>query len=140
MIDEATIRARIVSLVRFSFSRSSGAGGQNVNKVNTKVTAKLEIGECGFLSEEEKARLRARLASRVNSAGEIVIQVQDERSQYANREKAVERFAKLLHTALKVKKKRRKTKPSTASVEKRIKAKKSEGEKKKRRRLNESNF
>jgi ribosome-associated protein len=140
VIDALSLRDRISGLIRFSFSRSSGSGGQNVNKVNTKVTAKLVVGECGFLDDAQKTRVRKILATRINSSDEIVIQVQDERSQYANREKAVERFVRLLSGALKEKKKRRKTRPSSGSIERRIKSKKSDGEKKRRRKLNGSDF
>jgi ribosome-associated protein len=132
------IAEHISKSIRFSFSRSSGKGGQNVNKVNTKVTAHLPISACGFLSEDEKLRIRKKLAARINSEDEIVLQVQDERSQFANREKAVVRFAKLLEAALKVEKKRVKTKPSASSRNRRIRLKKTIGEKKRLRRYNEN--
>lgn len=129
--------SEISKIIRFTFSRSQGKGGQNVNKVNTKVTAHLPVGECLFLTEHQRTRLVHRLASRINKDGELVIHVQEERSQAANKEKAVERFALLIASAIRTKRKRIRTKPSAGQVEKRIRAKKAVGDKKRRRRTDD---
>jgi ribosome-associated protein len=133
-VDPRKLSEEIAKIISFSFSRSQGKGGQNVNKVNTKVTARISIDDCVFLDKNQRSRISARLSSRINQDGELVIHVQDERSQFANREKAIERFVALITGALVRKKKRIKTKPSVSQIERRIKAKKAVSEKKKSRR------
>jgi ribosome-associated protein len=134
-VRESELTGLIWELVSFRFSRSAGHGGQNVNKVNTKVTASLAVDACGFLSEVEKERVREKLARRINKGGELVVRVQDERSQFANRQKAVARFSRLIIAALEVEKERRKTKPTKAGREKRLRVKKAVSVKKSRRRI-----
>jgi ribosome-associated protein len=121
----------------FTFSRSSGKGGQNVNKVNTKVTARLNVGKLSLLTDIEKYRLRSVLRTKINQDDEIVIQVQDERSQAANLEIAKERLIKIITKGIATRKKRRPTKPSRTSKEKRLLSKKKTGDKKKTRKLSE---
>ncbi len=119
--------------VRLSFARSGGPGGQNVNRRATKATARLAVGSLGFLSEEQKARVRTRLASRMNSEDEIVVQVSEERQQLANRKVALGRLAVLLEGALRVPRKRKATRPSAGSKQRRLAEKKRRGDIKKRR-------
>jgi ribosome-associated protein len=119
--------------MHISFSRSSGPGGQNVNKLNTKVTAQLKIDDLDILSDKQKERLKTKLKNRINEEGELVLHVQDERSQGKNREIAVIRAAELIIMSLKKKKPRVPTKPSVQTIEKRLKEKKQRSELKKQR-------
>jgi ribosome-associated protein len=84
----------------FKTSRSSGPGGQNVNKVNTRVTLLFDVGGSPSLSAEQRSLLRERLPGRINKDGVLRVTSQRHRTQLANREAAVQRFAALLHGAL----------------------------------------
>lgn len=117
-----------------SFSRSGGPGGQNVNKVNTKVTLRLPIGDITGLSGEERILLRERLGNRINEEGELVVQSSGERSQLDNRKAAEERAADLITEAVKPKRKRKPTKPGRRAHERRLQEKKKRGERKKFRK------
>ena len=132
-MNRAALVSAIEESVRLSFARSGGPGGQNVNRRATKATARLAVGGLGFLSEEQRARVRARLATRINSEDEIVVQVSEERQQLANRKVAVQRLAALLEGALRVPRKRKATRPSAASKHRRLDEKKRRGEVKRRR-------
>ncbi|MFZ4464430.1 MAG: alternative ribosome rescue aminoacyl-tRNA hydrolase ArfB [Bacteroidales bacterium] len=118
---------------RFSASRSSGAGGQNVNKVNTRMELRFDISASTKLSEEEKALLLEKLAGRINADNELLIVSQTERNQLGNKEKTLERFYILLAKALTPRRPRRATRPTLASKERRITDKKILSEKKQRR-------
>jgi len=119
---------------KFSASRSGGPGGQNVNKVSSKIELRFNVSESTILTVEEKEIIIAKLATRINNDGELVIVSQSERSQLANKEKAIEKFYSLLSKALKPVKKRKPTKPSKASKEKRLDTKKVNSERKQRRK------
>ncbi len=106
-----------------SFARSGGPGGQHVNKTETKAVLKIPVDKLP-LTDENKEILKDKLSGRINSEGELVIHSSEERSQSRNREIAEERAASLIMSALVRKKKRRLTKPSRASNERRIKSKK----------------
>jgi ribosome-associated protein len=110
--------------VRFSFSRSSGAGGQNVNKVNTKVYAAVSIKALAGLSEGEQSALRKNLGGRINKEDEVFVLVQDERTQERNRDIAVERLTALIVAACHIPKKRKKRGVSPVAKELRLRAKK----------------
>lgn len=107
-----------------TFARSSGAGGQNVNKTSTKVIVRWQVGRSRFLTPEEKERVRLKLANRINNNDEVVVVSEEERSQLQNRILAVSRLQTLVAKALQIPKKRRPTRPTKASKLKRIKSKK----------------
>lgn len=110
--------------IRVSFARSSGAGGQNVNKTSTKVIARWSVGRSLVLNLEEKARLRFKLANKINQNDEVVIMSDEERSQFQNRALAISRLQALAGNALQIPKKRRPTRPTKSSKLKRLESKK----------------
>jgi len=120
--------------LHFSASRSSGPGGQNVNKVNTKVELRFHVASSTLLSDEEKILLIEKLLKKINSEGELILVSQTERSQMKNKEKVIEKFYSLLTRALTPRKKRKPTKPSQASKEERLEEKRKQAEKKERRK------
>ncbi len=116
--------------VYFITSRSSGPGGQNVNKVNSRVELHFNITDCKILTDKEKEIILNKLSNKINSENELIIVRQTERSQLKNKEKAIEALYLLIEKALKPKKIRVKSKPSKASIKKRLDEKKKNSEKK----------
>jgi ribosome-associated protein len=114
-------------------SRSSGAGGQHVNKTSSRVEIFWNVRASPVLSEEQRTRLLGRLASRLTSEGSIRVVASDMRSQSRNRELAEERLAEMVRRALLVPKKRRPTKPTRAAKEARLESKKRQSHKKRER-------
>jgi ribosome-associated protein len=115
----------------FSTSRSSGPGGQNVNKVNSKVTLEWNVVKSLLISEEEKTVILHKLSSHITKEGILQLTSQEARSQLQNRETVVQKLEQLLIKAFTKKKIRKPTKPSKAAKQKRILQKKQHGEKKK---------
>lgn len=118
----------------FAFSRSSGPGGQNVNKVSSRVTLYFDVANTTSLSDYQKRRITAKLRNRINKDGVLRVVCQKFRTQAANRRFAVERLGELLTEALARKTPRRKTRIPPSTKRKRLKDKKRRGETKKLRK------
>jgi len=127
-------KKQIHSELQFKAVRSSGAGGQHVNKVSTKVELTFDVAASQGLSAAEKERLLLKLKSRLTKDGILQLHCDESRSQHKNRDLVVKRFFDLLKNALAVPKKRKPTKPTRSSVEKRLKSKKQAAEKKSQRK------
>jgi ribosome-associated protein len=117
----------------FRASRSSGAGGQHVNKTSSRIEVFWNPLLSRALTDEQRERLRHKLASRINADGSIRVVASDMRSQSRNKELAEERLADLVRAALVVPKKRRPTKPTRAAKEARLEGKKRQSHKKAQR-------
>ena len=122
---------RLQSELNFSVSRSSGPGGQNVNKVNSKVTLKFDIVQSKVLSGEEKEIILRKLSTKLTTDGVLILTSQDSRSQHDNKHAVILKFEKTIAKAFEKKKPRKATKPSKGAVQKRIQNKKQHSEKKK---------
>jgi ribosome-associated protein len=117
-----------------TFARSSGKGGQNVNKTSTKVFVHWFIENSTVLTDDEKNRVRTKLANRINNKDELVISSEEERSQAQNRDLAVARLQVLVDQALHVPKIRRATKPTWSSQMRRVDSKRKRSQIKTQRR------
>ncbi len=109
--------------VKFKTSRSGGSGGQHVNKVSSKVELNLNINTSTLFSDEQKQILKQKLANRINAGGILQIITEEERSQYLNKVRSIEKLVLLLNKAFYKPKPRKATKPKRSSVETRLRNK-----------------
>jgi len=119
--------------MNFSAARSSGPGGQNVNKTSTKVVIRFSIDESKSLSAEQKMKLKERLSNVINKEGEIIVSEQGSRSQFTNRSNAAKKLNDMINMALTEERERFATKPREGSKERRISEKKARSNVKKMR-------
>lgn len=124
----------ILAELQFKAVRSSGAGGQNVNKVSSKVVLTFDLKNSKALTEEEKALLTNKLTSRLTSEQILILNCDEDRSQLKNKTIVTKRFLELINKSLRVPKKRKATKIPRSVIEKRIKAKRNLSEIKQNRR------
>jgi ribosome-associated protein len=124
-----------VSELEFRSSRSGGPGGQNVNKLETRVELLFDLNRSRSLMTEQRDLLKSNLRSKIDQSGILRVVAQESRSQWQNKQHAIEKFILLLDKALRPRKKRVKTKASKKGKEKRLQSKKRHGEKKKMRKV-----
>ena len=125
---------KIISELSFKAVRSSGAGGQNVNKVASKVVLSFDLNASQALSDEDKLLLQTNLASRLTSENILILNCDEDRSQFKNKEIVVKRFLEIIKKGLFVPKVRKATKIPKSVIRKRIKDKKNTSEIKKNRK------
>jgi ribosome-associated protein len=118
----------------YSASRSSGPGGQNINKVNTKVELRFSITNSLLLSDDEKELISRKLKNKMNKDGELILSAQSERTQLKNKTLVTRKFFLVVSKALTAQKTRRSTSPSISSINKRLEEKHQKGNKKNLRR------
>lgn len=124
----------IIKYCRFETSRSSGPGGQHVNKTESKVAIYFNI-DASDLTEEQKQRVREKYANKINTEGELYLQSMASRSQLSNKEAVILKMQTLIRSVLTPTKKRKKTRPTKASIMQRLESKRKQSEKKKNRKL-----
>lgn len=112
--------SKLINELQISFTKSSGPGGQNVNKVSSKVEIKFDINSSLFLTPEQKEILLQKLANKLTSEGVLRVVSQSSRSQLQNKENAINKTIELIIKALTPVKKRKRTKPTRSSIENRL--------------------
>jgi len=127
----------ILKVVSFKTSRSGGKGGQNVNKVSSKVELIFNIDDAFFFTEDEKFRLKQKLASRLDSEGLLHVVSQEDRSQLLNKQRTVLKLMVILKAGLEIQKARKASKIPKAVKEKRLANKSANAQKKKNRRFSD---
>jgi len=120
----------IIQELQFKAVRSSGAGGQHVNKVSSKIELSFNVAASLSLSENEKKRIYEKIGYKLTKDNVLQLQCDESRSQHKNKKLVIKRFLEILDIALKIPKTRHKTKPKKSAIEKRIKSKKRDAMKK----------
>lgn len=114
----------ILKELKFKASRSSGAGGQHVNKVSSKIELAFDLENSASLSDEEKTLLKTKLSSKLTKENNLILFCEETRSQHRNKEIAIKKFIEIIAIGLTRPKKRRPTKPSKSSVKRKAESKK----------------
>ncbi|WP_330442201.1 alternative ribosome rescue aminoacyl-tRNA hydrolase ArfB [Flavobacterium sp. C4GT6] len=127
-------KQQLLNETEYKAVRSSGAGGQNVNKVSSKVILNFDLNNSQAFTEEEKELLNEKLSSRLNTKGTLILQCDEDRSQIRNKQLVTKRFIELIETALQQDKPRIATKIPKAVIKKRLENKRRQAEKKQSRR------
>ncbi|MFT6054109.1 MAG: ribosome-associated protein [Roseivirga sp.] len=131
MKDPKTIASRdFLPEIQFQTSRSSGPGGQNVNKLETRVTLRFNLNNSNVFTEEEKETLRKKWEKQLTNEGELLISSEEHRNQLRNKDNTISKFRKAVEQAFTKPKFRKKTKPSKGAIEKRLSSKKNHSDKK----------
>lgn len=125
---------QLIQEVGYKAVRSSGPGGQNVNKVSSKVELHFDVPASKAFTEAEKQRIRRKLQSRLTNSEELILQCDESRSQHKNKDLVTQRFVEVIKAALVKPKPRKKTKPPKSAKLKRLKKKKIQAEKKSHRK------
>lgn len=124
----------LISELSFKAVRSSGSGGQHVNKVSSKIELYFDVQHSQALTDEEKLRLVHKLTTRISKEGVLQLACSESRSQHKNKELVIKRFIDLIKVNLRVSKPRKKTKPSKSSIKKRLDSKTKQSLKKQNRK------
>ncbi|WP_299259645.1 alternative ribosome rescue aminoacyl-tRNA hydrolase ArfB [uncultured Aquimarina sp.] len=124
----------IINELKFKATRSSGAGGQHVNKVSSKIELSFSIIDSKGVTDEEKLRITNKLKSRITKSGELILQCGDTRSQHRNKELVISRFLEIIKASLYIPKLRKASRPSKSSIRKRLENKKRHASKKSNRK------
>jgi ribosome-associated protein len=130
---------KLIKELKFKAVRSSGAGGQHVNKVSSKVVLIFDVENSKVFSEEEKELLLRNLKIKLTKEHLLILNCEENRSQHKNKELVIKRFLEIITNALKVPKKRKPTKPSKSSIKKRLEKKKKQAYKKAFRKRHDEN-